>query len=473
MKVAIAGYGMEGEQNFRYWRAQTDDITICDENTPSRTIPENTKTIFGEGAFSQLQDFDIVVRTAGLRPDKIKTNGRIWSATNEFFKQCPVPIIGVTGTKGKGTTSTLISKILEEAGRRVWLLGNIGVPALEVLSEIEEYTNSKIQIPNNEQTSNLKTQTSNAPAVVVFELSSFQLWDLEKSPQTAVVLMVEPDHMDVHASMEEYVAAKANITAFQSEEDFLVYHPTNTYSRQIAEQSKAHKVRFMTKEGADIVIPAKAGIQKPETADPSLRWDDEVEWIVIKEQLICAVEEVGLRGKHNLENICAAITASWNFTKDTSAIKKAVTQFKGLPHRLELVREFDGALYYNDSYSSAPGATIAAIKSFSNPEILICGGFDRGLDYTELAQAVAERENIKQVFLIGETKEKIAQALRSANFTNFEIVGSTNFSEIVAHAQENAKAGDVVLLSPGCASFDMFKNFQDRGEQFRKIVEEF
>ena len=168
---------MEGEQNFRYWRAQTDDITICDENTPSRTIPENTKTIFGEGAFSQLQDFDLVVRTAGLRPDKIKTNGKIWSATNEFFNQCPVPIIGVTGTKGKGTTATLVSKILEEAGRKVWLLGNIGVPALEVLEEIQNYSGSD--------------------GVVVFELSSFQLWDLEKSPQTAVVLMIEPDHMDV------------------------------------------------------------------------------------------------------------------------------------------------------------------------------------------------------------------------------------------------------------------------------------
>lgn len=453
MKVAIAGYGAEGQANYNYWRAQTDDITICDENTPSRTIPENTKTIFGEGAFSQLQDFDLVVRTAGLRPDKIKTNGKIWSATNEFFNQCPVPIIGVTGTKGKGTTATLVSKILEEAGRKVWLLGNIGVPALEVLEEIQNYSGSD--------------------GVVVFELSSFQLWDLEKSPQTAVVLMIEPDHMDVHASMEEYIAAKANITAFQSEEDFLVYHPTNTYSQQIAEQSKALKARFMTEEGANVVIPAKAGIQKSETVDPSFRWDDEVERIVIQEQLICAVEEVGLRGRHNLENICAAITASWNFTKDTSAIKEAVTQFKGLPHRLELVREFDGALYYNDSYSSAPGATIAAIKSFSNPEILICGGFDRGLDYTELAQAVAERENIKQVFLIGETKERIAETFRSANFTNFEVVGSTNFSDIVAHARENAKAGDVVVLSPGCASFDMFKNFQDRGEQFRKIVEEF
>lgn len=453
MKVAIAGYGMEGEQNFRYWRAQTDDITICDENTPSRTIPENTKTIFGEGAFSQLQDFDLVVRTAGLRPDKIKTNGKIWSATNEFFNQCPVPIIGVTGTKGKGTTATLVSKILEEAGRKVWLLGNIGVPALEVLEEIQNYSGSD--------------------GVVVFELSSFQLWDLEKSPQTAVVLMIEPDHMDVHASMEEYIAAKANITAFQSEEDFLVYHPTNTYSRQIAEQSKALKVRFMTEEGANVVIPAQAGIQKSETVDPSFRWDDEVERIVIQEQLICAVEEVGLRGRHNLENICAAITASWNFTKDTSAIKKAVTDFKGLPHRLELVREFDGVAYYNDSYSSAPGATIAAIKSFTNPEILICGGFDRGLDYTELAKVISEQENIKKIVLIGQTKEKIADALKATSYTNFEILNTTDFAEVMAYAHELAEPGDVVVLSPGCASFDMFKNFQDRGEQFRKIVEEF
>lgn len=451
MKVAIAGYGAEGQANYNYWRTQTDDITICDENTPSRMIPESAKTIFGEGVFSQLEDFDLVVRTAGLRPDKIKTNGKIWSATNEFFKQCPVSIIGVTGTKGKGTTSTLISKILEAAGFKTWLLGNIGVPALEVLEEIKNYSG------NN--------------GIVVFELSSFQLWDLEKSPQTAVVLMIEPDHMDVHASMEEYVAAKGNIAVFQNEEDVVVYHPSNQFSRQIAEQSRAQKTRFMTKEGAHLSVISTVVEKSNQFSEQNEEGSSE--WIVIEEKLICRADEVGLRGRHNLENICAAITAAWNYTKDIDAIKKAVTTFKGLAHRLEFVREVSNVAYYNDSYSSAPGATMAAVRSFFEPEILICGGYDRGLDYTELAKAISEQENIKKVVLIGQTKENIAKALEDASYSNFEILTTTDFAEVVAYAREIAEPGDVVILSPGCASFDMFKNFQDRGEQFKKIVEGF
>ncbi len=471
MKVAIAGYGVEGEANYRYWSKLGADITIFDENeTPSKPLPQGVDTLLGAGCFERMQGFDVVVRTASLRPDSIKTDGKIWSATNEFFEKCPVPIIGVTGTKGKGTTSTLIAKILENAGYNVWLLGNIGVPALEVLGEIQKYTNDKSQITNKHQISNIKYQISEAPGVVVFELSSFQLWDLKKSPQTAVVLMIEPDHMDVHASMEEYVAAKGNITAFQSLDDTVVYHPANKYSEQIAQQSPGQKIRYMSEEGARVVIP-----------DPSVWptgragqvWNDGTgEWIVIEDKLICAVEEVGLRGPHNLENICAAITATWSFTHDTKAIKKAVTAFTGLPHRLEFVREKDGVDYYNDSYSSAPGATIAAIKSFTQPEILICGGFDRGLEYSELANAAAAAPNIKKILLIGQTKEKIATAFNEAGFTHYELVATANFTETITHAQQSAESGDVIILSPGCASFDMFKNFQDRGEQFKKIVEE-
>lgn len=426
-KIAIAGYGIEGEASYNYWSKLGAYITIFDSSDePSRPIPDGVTAVLGSDAFDGIAGFDLVVRTASLPPDAITTDSKIWSATNEFFAKCPAPIIGVTGTKGKGTTCSLIAEILRNDDKIVHLVGNIGVPALEVLPKITH------------------------DDIVVFELSSFQLWDLQKSPQTAVVLMIEPDHMDVHSSMEEYVQAKANITKYQDTDDVVIYHPTNTYAAQIAEQAPGRKKQYMKPGGAYII-----GGQ-----------------IVVGDVAVAKTEEVSLVGGHNLENVCAAITATWEYSKNVSAIQYAIKDFKGLPHRLEEVRELNGVRYFNDSYSSAPGATIAAMRSFTEPEILICGGFDRGLDYTELAEAVQQQSNIKNILLIGQTKEKIAEAFDNAGFTRYQALGSVDFSEIVAQAQKNAEPGDVVILSPGCASFDMFKNFQERGEQFKAIVAE-
>lgn len=426
MKVAIAGYGREGAASYTYWQQLGANITIFDEKQPDGPIPKDAQTCFGADAFLKLQGFDLVIRTASLNPRKIHTDGKVWSATNEFFATCPAPIIGVTGTKGKGTTATLIAEILKAAGKTVHLLGNIGVPALEVLPHIA---------PDD---------------FVVFELSSFQLWDLEKSPETAVVLMIEPDHQDIHASMAEYVEAKSRIAMNQISSDLLVYHPTNPYAAEIAATSKAQKKRYQTPEGAYIQ-------------------DTE---IIIEETPICAVNEVGLIGPHNVENICAAITAAWNYTQDRAAIKKAITHFKGLEHRLEFVRKLHGVMYYNDSFSSAPGATIAAVRSFIQPVILICGGYDKGINFSPLAQQLAEQENLKKVVLIGETRTKLAAAFDKASIDQYEILETTDFTTIISRCQKEASDGDVVLLSPGCASFDMFKNFYERGEQFKKIVME-
>ncbi|HWT40521.1 MAG TPA: Mur ligase family protein, partial [Dongiaceae bacterium] len=207
MKIAIAGYGLEGEANYLYWSKDVaNELTIVDESTvPSHPLPDGVSTILGEGAFQKLDGFDMVIRTAGLAPYKIATNGKIWSATNEFFAKCPASIIGVTGSKGKGTTSSLIASMLEKAGKKVWLVGNIGLPALDVLEKIQ---------PDD---------------IVVYELSSFQLWDLEKSPHIAVVLFIEQEHLDVHRSMEEYVEAKGQIAYHQTPQDTLIYNAENSY----------------------------------------------------------------------------------------------------------------------------------------------------------------------------------------------------------------------------------------------------
>lgn len=426
MKVAIAGYGQEGEANYQYWANLGADLTILDEKEPTRVLPENARTKIGADAFSSLEEYDLVIRTASLSPHKLQGAKKVWSATNEFFARCHAPIIGVTGTKGKGTTSTLIAEILKEAKLTVHLVGNIGTAALPELASIE---------PSD---------------TVVFELSSFQLWDLEKSPQSAVVLMIEPDHQDIHASMAEYVAAKANIGKYQTANDLMVYHPSNTYSAEIAHTSSAVKKRFLNPEGACVSNGQ----------------------IIIDGNLVCAVAEVGLIGDHNLENICAAITVAWKYTQNVAAIKKAVVNFKGLPHRLEFVRELNGVMYYNDSFSSAPGATVAAIRSFKKPITLICGGYDKQSDLSPIADAIVESNIIKEAILIGQTKKNLEALLKDRNFSAFNLMNTTDFKEIVEHAKANAEPGSVVLLSPGCASFDMFKNFYERGEQFKKIVSE-
>lgn len=428
MKVAIAGYGVEGSANLVYWQNLGGEVEVFDEKAPALAVPAGVPLHVSEDAFQNLEGFDLVVRTAGLSPNKIRTNGKVWSATNEFFEKCPADIIGVTGTKGKGTTCSLIAETLRAAGKKVHLLGNIGVPSLEVLPNIQK------------------------DDIVVFELSSFQLWDLKKSPHTAVVLMIEPDHQDVHESMDDYIEAKGNIARFQYPEDTVIYHPANVYARRIADLSLAHQVPF---GGGGAVVSLQDG------------------GIYIKSTKLCDVREVGLVGPHNLENICAALTAALQYTDDVEAMRSSVLSFKGLPHRLEPLGDIGGVRYFDDSFSSAPGAVVAAMRSFDEPKILIIGGFDRGLSYHALADAIALQKNIKKILLIGQTGAIIAQELERVNAQiKYEVLTDVNMSQIVTKAADAAEAGDVVLLSPGCASFDMFKDFKDRGEQFKLAVRE-
>ena len=428
MKIAIAGYGVEGKASFSYWHTPEHELTIVDERASIDDLPEGVTTILGEGAFQQLNGFDMVVRTASLPPQNIITEGKIWSATNEFFAKCPAPIIGVTGTKGKGTTASLIASIFEAAGKTVWLLGNIGKPALEVLSAIE---------PDH---------------IVVYELSSFQLWDIEKSPQAAVVLLIEPDHLNIHRDFDDYVDAKANIRRFQKEGDICVYHPTNEYSKQIVNASQQGKtVRY--------AIPDDGGVYIKEDA------------FYMSEHKICSVEALQLIGQHNIENACAAISVAKYYDIDDKAIERGLQQFKGLPHRIEFVRELDGVRYYNDSFSSAPSATIAALKSFTQPEIVILGGTDKGADFSELVRTISEQPNIKTIICIGEIRQKLADLIQNVSSElAVEIANVQDLQSIVELAESFSAPGDVILLSPACASFDMFKNFYDRGDQFRNIV---
>lgn len=425
MKVAIAGYGVEGKASYEYFVSKGNDVTILDERTEVPDLPEGVKTVLGSEAFASLGEYDTVIRTPSLPPKKLAGAKRIWSATNEFFAECQAPIIGVTGTKGKGTTSSLTAAILQKSGKTVHLVGNIGVPALAMLASIK---------PED---------------IVVYEMSSFQLWDLEKSPHIAVVLMVEPDHLNVHADFEDYAMAKGNIAAHQQATDVLIYHPTNPTSARIAGLSPAStKLRYQTAEAAHI----------------------ENSHVMINGIDICPVDEVGLLGEYNLQNVCAALSASWQITQDVGAAAQAIRDFKGLEHRLEFVAEKAGVRYFNDSYSSAPTATMGAISAFESPVVLIVGGYDRGIDFAPLATAIVKNGHVRRVLAIGQTKMRIVEALKKAGYESAEEVNVQTMDDIVSLAAHVASAGDTVLLSPGCASFDMFLNFTERGKAFKKAV---
>lgn len=429
MKIAIAGYGVEGEANYRYFR-QLGDVTIVDEReSPKIDLPAGVPTRLGKGAFDGLHGFDIVVRTAGLAPRKITTDGKIWSATNEFFAKCPAPIIGVTGTKGKGTTASLVASILGAAGRTVHLVGNIGTPALDALSQIS------------------------ADDIVVYELSSFQLWDLVISPHVAVVLMIEPDHLDVHASFEEYIEAKANIRKHQTGADHCLYHPTNIFSEQIAHS------------GAPFDTARRYGI--PDDGAVYVRDG----WFMSGEQRICSIDELRIAGAYNLENACAAISAALLYDVDSIAIAAGLRAFAGLPHRLKLIAEINGVKYYDNSIGTTPGSAIATLRSFVEPVTILLGGSDKGADYGDLLEVA--RETGSRIVGIGQTGRAIVEQARGA----YGMEGRAEYIEglmdtVVPAVARMAPAGSVVVLSPACASFDQYASYGDRGDQFIKAVED-
>ena len=429
MKIAIIGYGKQGQSAYNYWQSDTNQLTICDQD-PDVHLPDNVQRQLGPEYLHGLDQFDLIVRGPSVHPrDIIKANSesimsKVTTVTNEFLKACPSKnIIGVTGTKGKGTTSSLIAKILEAAGKKVYLGANIGIPPLDLL---------KNQIQPEDW--------------IVLELANFQLIDLKYSPHIAVCLMVVPEHLNWHTDMNEYVASKQQLFAYQQPADIAIYFAGNDISKQIAGSGQGQKIPYFAEPGA---------LVKENN-------------IAIDGQTICRTDELKLPGKHNWQNVCAAITAAWQITKDIKYYYPVVTSFTGLSHRLELVRELNGIKYYDDSFGTTPETAQVAIDAFQSPKVIILGGSDKGASYEELAKTVAAG-NVRKVVLIGMTAPAIKTSLDKIGYTNF-IDGGNTMQEIVETAQATAKPGDIVLLSTACASFDMFKNYEDRGEQFKHVV---
>jgi len=428
MKAAIVGYATEGIVSAKYWNDKGYEVTVCDQNAELE-VPNTFESQLGTDYLKNLSRFDVVVRSAGINPnillkDNPGVKDKITTNIEEFMRVSPSRnLIGVTGTKGKGTTSTLITKMLEAAGFRSHLVGNIGQPPLEILRDIQ---------PDD---------------WVVLELSSFQLEDFKgPSPHIAVCVMVVPEHLNWHASMAEYVAAKANLFAHQTPDDYAIYFKDSEKSQQIAEKSPGKKIAYFSDAGAFV----KDG------------------FVEIEQTKICATSEIKLLGKHNWQNVCAAVTAVWQITPDVEAIKSVITTFSGLEHRIEFVREFDGVKYYDDSFATTPETSIAAIQAFEQPKVLILGGSDKGVPLDPIADEVVSAK-VRHVVAIGDMATVIEKQLRERGFKSIT-TGPKTMTEIVKAAKEHAVDGDVVLLSTGCASFGLFTDYKDRGNQFQAVV---
>ena len=442
-KIAIFGFGKEGLAAANFL-GNNNHISIIDDKLQSEIDQEifkklkskNVNFSFGKN-FPKDEKFDLLIRSPGFRPDHPKiahfTRQGIFltSPTNIFFENYKGLTIGVTGTKGKGTTATLIYEFLKTQFENIFLAGNIGLPPLEIFPHLKKQS------------------------IVVLELSSFQLMDLKYSPHIAIVLMVTSDHLDWHKNQNKYIKTKESIIKFQSSKDYAVINSDFKTSLKYASKTKAKVYYFSTVGMTNSVYMKDAFIYSQ----------------IGKLQKICKTSSVLLPGKHNLQNVCAATAVAQILQIKKNNIQKVLTRFKGLKHRLQLVRQIKGISYYNDSYSTIPATTIAAIEAFDNPKILILGGSSKNSDFDNLGEKIIQNSSIKALILIGRESSRIKKTLNlHGNFKGQIIENLKAMGQIVKKASEIANYGDVILLSPACASFDMFKNYEDRGQQFLDAV---
>jgi UDP-N-acetylmuramoylalanine--D-glutamate ligase len=376
--------------------------------------------------------------------------------------------IGITGTKGKSTTTALINHVLKEAGKTVFLAGNIGVPALDLLDQLLHFDSSEVAAGQQ------KPQVSDS--FIVLELSSHQLQQLPYSPHIAVVQNITPEHLDYYKDFEDYVAAKAPIAAHQSERDYIIYNPEYEIPRRFARNSHAQKLPYslhlipQTKESEEFLL------SHPGESQVVAYYKDEALWY--ETEAICSVQDLPLKGEHNILNTFPAIIVAKLMGISAAQVQAAISTFTSLPHRLEFVAEKSGVAYYNDSQGTTPEASIAAMRSFPGKQlILLAGGSDKGVPFDELAQEILT-QNVSHILLFPPTGAKIAAAVehafgQSAGATTKampQLQTVNSMQEAVALATQAAQPGSVVLLSPACASFGLFKNYQDRGNQFKQAV---
>jgi UDP-N-acetylmuramoylalanine--D-glutamate ligase len=414
------------------------DISTLDKNVLDKIYEYNIPFSFGENYLSKLIDFDLIFRSPSCRPDlpellKEAQRGAIITTEIEMLLElCPAKTIGITGSDGKTTTSTLIYEILKQKGYECYLGGNIGTP---LFTKIEEMR------PDD---------------IVVLELSSFQLMGINVSPNIAVITNVTPNHLDIHKSYDEYIQAKSNIFKYQKENDVVILNYDNDITKNFAKITPGKTIFFSSKTKLTDGIILDEGIIK--LCDNNLR------------RHVINTKNMKLRGIHNSENACAAIAATSSLVDIVDQVQ-VLTDFLGVEHRLEYVKEINEVKWYNDSIGTSPTRTIAGLYSFDETIVLIAGGYDKHLDYEPLAKPILEKAS--KLILMGQTAKKIntvvTEELKQSD-KKLEIYNVNTLEEAVKKAKEIAAKGEIVLFSPASASFDMFKSFAERGEKFKELV---
>lgn len=445
-KVAIIGIGVSNTPLISYLSGLDCELTVFDKKTEEGLNPSildelnkfHVKKVLGEDNLRYLRGFDVIFRSPSCRPDtkeiieEINRGAILTSEIELLLELCPGKVIGVTGSDGKTTTTSLIYEIVKTAGYPCYLGGNIGYP---IFTKVREMT---------------------PDVVVVLELSSFQLMDSKVSPDIAVITNIAPNHLDIHKSYEEYIDCKENICRFQNKKDILVTNYENEITKKIAKKSEGKVVFFSSKTKLENGYFYEDGVIKK--SENGLK------------RHILQTKDIALRGVHNYENICAALAATDSLA-DIDIQRKAILSFKGVEHRLEFVRNLDGVKWYNDSIGTSPSRTIAGLYAFEEEIVLIAGGYDKHLDYEPIAKPILE--NVSKLILLGATAPKIYEVVvKEAKRQNRQIAiyECDTLPEAVQTAKQVANSTEVVLFSPASASFDLFKNFAERGEKFKELV---
>jgi UDP-N-acetylmuramoylalanine--D-glutamate ligase len=447
-KAAVLGIGMSNAPVIKFLVEAGAHVVACDVKREEQLgaayrdiadLPVEFR--LGEGYLQGLDTFDMIFPTPGMPldlPELVQAREKgVWQS-NEiglFLDLCDAIVVGITGSDGKTTTTTLVGKSLEAGGKKVFIGGNIGKPLLSQVFEIA------------------------ADSVVVLELSSFQLQPLRKSPHVGVILNLSPNHLDHHRSMAEYAEAKENIFRYQTPRDYAVLNWDNPWTRSMGDRCPGGRVFFSRHEqvprgvflkGEEIIIDIK-GESRAELS----------------------LDDIRLPGEHNVENILAVSAVVALCGGDFACLRGVAKEFAGVEHRIQFVAEKQGVKFYDDSSATTPSRCIAGIKSSEAPVVLIAGGSSKKLSFEELGEVIAER--VKCAVLVGHTASEIQAAIKEAETKlgrKVRIVMAEDFEEAVHMASSEAAPGDAVLLSPACASFDFFRNYKDRGERFRDIVQD-
>ena len=440
--VTVIGIGVSNTPLVEMLCKSGNRVIACDKKS-REALGETAERLEAMGAVLKLGDdylkdleAGVIFRTPGMRPDlpeladAVECGATLTSEMEAFFEVCPCPIIAVTGSDGKTTTTTMIAELLKAAGKTVHLGGNIGHPLLTEAGDMRKED------------------------IAVLELSSFQLMTMSKSPKIAVITNISPNHLDVHKDYQEYISAKENIFTHQTVSDIAVFNADNAVTREESTRASGRVRRFSRLEELEDGV--------------FLRGDEIIARHDGQERCVMTVSDIKLPGVHNIENYLAAISVVDGMVSD-DIIRTFAQNFGGVEHRIELIRTRNGVRWYNDSIASSPNRTIAGLRSFPEKVILIAGGKDKGISYDELGPVVNER--VKLLILCGATAGVIRKSTEeAANYAGLEIIDAADYHEAVALADRFSTEGDVVILSPASTSFDRFANFMERGRVFKEIV---